>query len=215
VSEPLWQSPELPSLLAEDFAMAANPRWRNQLAPDLSYGRHGGPSRRDSRAAAVAVVLCAGSDGWSVPLTVRHSGLTRHGGQVSFPGGLIDAGESPREAAARELREELGRHPTLQWLGELERLSVFASNAMVTPCVAAIDHWPTWTPQPAEVDQVLRLELRELMTPLDAPYLEIHRGPFSFMAPQVLVEGHSAWGATAVMLGELRGRLLRISDNIA
>jgi 8-oxo-dGTP pyrophosphatase MutT (NUDIX family) len=159
-------------------------------------------------------VLCWDGREWSLPLTVRNALLSRHGGQVSLPGGLLDAGETPREAASRELGEELGQCPPLQWIGELSPLFVYASNAMVTTCVAAIDHWPAWTPQPAEVDRVLKLELRDLLDQPAAPPLGVERGPFRFRAPRLLVEGQSAWGATAVMLGELRGRLLRVSSSI-
>jgi 8-oxo-dGTP pyrophosphatase MutT (NUDIX family) len=211
MSKPIWQSPDLPQRLAADLASPPERRWWGDWAPELSFGRHAGPARGDARPAAVAVVLCWDSGEWSLPLTVRHTGLTRHGGQMSLPGGLIDAGEAACEAAARELEEELGLRPQLTWLGELAQLFVFASNAVVTPCVATIDHWPAWVPQPTEVDSVLRLPLRELIEPLPADPIVIQRGPFSFTAPQLLVEGHSAWGATACMLGELRGRLMRIA----
>lgn len=207
----LWQSPELPARLAVELAKPIDRRWQREFSPGLSYGRHAGPARTDARAAAVAIVLCWDGQTWSLPLTVRNAQLTRHGGQVSLPGGLLDAGETPREAATRELGEELGQRPPLQWLGDLSPLFVFASNVLVTPCVAAVDHWPEWTAQPAEVDRVLRLELRELLDDHATPRLDVDRGPFHFSAPQWRIEGHSAWGATAVMLGELRGRLLRMA----
>ena len=213
MNAPLWQSPALPELLAADLAEASEPPWASAWAPELSYGRHWGPPRRDARSAAVAVVLCWERGEWSLPLTVRHAGLSRHGGQVSFPGGLIDDGETPCDAAAREIEEELGLRPRLDWLGELSPMFVYASNSMVTPCVAAIDHWPTWVPQPAEVDAVLRLRVGALVMEPTAPPLVVQRGPFMFKAPQLLVEGRSAWGATAVMLGELRGRLLRMASH--
>lgn len=210
MNPPLWQTPELPALLQRDLAMQADEHWRHEFSPELSYGRHAGPARHDSRPAAVAIVLCWDGGQWSLPLTVRNAQLTRHGGQVSLPGGLIDAGETPRQAASRELGEELGQWPALQWLGELSPLFVFASNATVKPCVAAIDHWPDWTAQPAEVDRVLKFDVRELLDGPTAPPLGVERGPFRFRAPQLIVEEQSAWGATAVMLGELRRRLLRI-----
>lgn len=212
MNPPLWQSLELPALLADEIATPTDPRWRDEFSPELSYGRHAGQARSNSRAAAVAIVLCWDGRQWSLPLTVRNALLSRHGGQVSLPGGLLDAGETPREAAGRELGEELGQRPPLQWIGELSPLFVFASDAIVTPCVAVIDCWPNWTAQPSEVDRVLKLELRDLITQPAAPPLDVQRGPFRFRAPQLLVEGQSAWGATAVMLGELRGRLLRIAN---
>jgi len=212
MNQPLWAAPDLPAHLAADLALPAEPRWRRHLAPELSYNRHAGPPRDDARLAAVAIVLCWDGAQWALPLTVRNATLSHHGGQVSLPGGLIDAGESPRDAAARELDEELGQRPALQWLGELDPLFVFASNAVVTPCVAAVGGWPAWRPHPAEVDRVLKLELRELLEAGPAPPLVIERGPLRFSAPQLYVEGQSAWGATAVLLTELRGRLRRIAE---
>ncbi len=210
MNAPVWQWRELPALLASELAKPAELQRRHEFAPELSYGRHAGPARRDVRLAAVAVVLCWDGCEWSLPLTVRHAQLTHHGGQISLPGGLIDPGETPFEAASRELEEELGQQPALQWLGELSPLFVFASNTTVTPCVAAIDDLPEWVAQPAEVDRVLKFTLRELLDQPAASPLYVERGPFRFRAPQLIVESQSAWGATSVMLGELRGRLLRI-----
>lgn len=209
---PIWKQPDLPARLAADLQHSpADPHWRREWAPELSYGRHAGPARRDARAAAVALVLCWREVGWSVPLTVRCASLTRHGGQVSLPGGMVEAGETMGEAAARELVEELGVHVALSPIGELAPLFVFASNAVVTPWVTAIDHWPEWIPHPPEVDRVLRLELGDLLEQQPAETILISRGPLMFSAPRMPIENEAAWGATAAILGELRGRLQRIN----
>jgi 8-oxo-dGTP pyrophosphatase MutT (NUDIX family) len=213
MSEPIWRRPDLPDLLAAELTRPAQVEWSRAFAPELVYGRHAGPAREDARAAAVAVVLCWRDGEWTLPLTVRAPELSRHGGQVSFPGGLIDGEETPRDAAERELAEELGVCPALKWLGNLSPQFVYASNAWVVPCVAAGVEIPAWRPNAREVERVLSLPLRDLLQPPTAPPLAITRGPVRFSAPQLLVEGHSAWGATAVMLGELRGRLLRLIEN--
>jgi 8-oxo-dGTP pyrophosphatase MutT (NUDIX family) len=207
----IYTSLDLPKRLAADLLRAPLTEWRHTFAPELSYGRHTGPARSDARIAAVAIVLCWDRHEWSLPLTVRCATLTHHGGQVSLPGGLLEVGETPREAAQRELEEELGVRLELKWLGDLSPLFVFASNALVTPCLAAIDHWPEWQQSESEVECVLKLTLQELLDAKLGPPLEIERGPIRFLAPQLLVEGRSAWGATAVMLAELRGRLQRIT----
>ncbi|RIK85620.1 MAG: CoA pyrophosphatase [Planctomycetota bacterium] len=206
----LWKSPDLPDLLAADLRTAPDPAWRRDMSPQLSYGRHDGPARGDARRAAVAVVLCWDGREWALPLTVRTPGLTRHAGQVSLPGGLIDAQETPQEAALRELDEELGCRPSFRWLGDLKPLWVFTSNTIVTPCVAAAEYWPAWQPNPREVQQVLKLEVASLLDASVRAPLVIQRGQLQFSAPQLIVEGHSTWGATAVMLGELCGRLMRM-----
>lgn len=212
MSRALWEQLALPQLLARELMLPAQPRWSREFAPELSYGRHAGPARSDARAAAVAVVLSWDGVEWSLPLTVRSAELSRHGGQISFPGGLVEAGETPPVAAERELEEELGVRPALEWLGNLTPQFVYASNAWVVPCVAATLEVPSWQRNPREVEQVLRLSLRALLAPPAEPLLQVTRGPLRFAAPQLRVEGHSAWGATAVMLGELRGRLLRLQS---
>jgi 8-oxo-dGTP pyrophosphatase MutT (NUDIX family) len=208
-------APDLSRLLAADMAATpTDPAWRREFAPQLSYGRHDGPARDDARLAAVALVLCWDGREWSLPLTVRHANLSRHGGQVSLPGGLVDLDESVREAARRELVEELGVEPPLEWLGELTPLLVFASNVQVTPCVACTSGWPDWQPQPGEVDCVLRLTMRDLVEQEPPPPIVIERGPLSFAAPRLIVDDRTVWGATAVLLGELRGRLRRIANHV-
>jgi 8-oxo-dGTP pyrophosphatase MutT (NUDIX family) len=210
----MWKSPELPERLAEELAKPPLPQWRRAMAPELSYGRHAGPARADARQAAVAMVLCWDEGAWALPLTLRGAQLTHHAGQVSLPGGGVDPGESPRETAARELEEELCVRPPVNWLGEFSPLFVFASNAVVTPCVGIVDHWPAWGACEAEVQCVVKLSLRELIEADPAPPLAIERGPLRFLAPQFLAEGHSIWGATAVMLAELRGRIVRCQQSV-
>ena len=60
------------------------------------------------RPAAVLLPIVARPGGLSVLLTLRAADLRAHSGQVAFPGGKIDAGETPREAALREAQEEIG-----------------------------------------------------------------------------------------------------------
>ncbi len=81
---------------------------RSRFAPPLSYGRHFGPPAHDARPAAVMVFLYPRDGQWHLPLTVRPDTMLSHAGQISFPGGMVEAGEATRAAALRELEEELG-----------------------------------------------------------------------------------------------------------
>ena len=91
---------------------------------------------------------------------------------------------------------------------------MFASNAYVTPCIAVVSGWPQWVPQPEEVDRVLRMEVQDLVMQETPASMVIERGPLQFAAPRMIVEDHSVWGATAVILGELQGRLRRIGSQL-
>ena len=68
---------------------------RAEYAPELSYGRHFGPPLVNMKQGAVLVLLHPQPADWNVVLTVRASHLSAHTGQISFPGGRIEPGESP------------------------------------------------------------------------------------------------------------------------
>ncbi|TWT92600.1 NUDIX hydrolase [Neorhodopirellula pilleata] len=136
------------------------------MAPELAYGRHRGPARIRSRQAAVAVVLTPDKAGdWIIPLTRRPTALRHHGGQICFPGGRIEAGETPQQAALREFEEELGVRPDIvAYCGQLPSQYVYASDNQVTPVIfVARQQGRTWSPDPSEVDEVLELPLSAIM----------------------------------------------------
>ena len=140
---------------------------------------------------------------WHLPLTVRPEGLTDHAGQVSFPGGLTEPGESSREAALRELEEELGVKDGIEVLGQLADFYVFVSDFWVTPWVGVIDRQPAWVPNPAEVSELLEVPIVELLDPTSIQDFLITRGELSFSAPYFAWRSHKIWGATGMMLSEL------------
>ncbi len=143
------------------------PRW----VPELSYGRHRGPSRPQSRMAAVAVTLyhCP-KQGWVIPLTLRPLNLQHHGGQVCLPGGHVEAGETMFDAAFREFREELGVDAKVKTIcGQLSPQFVYASDNLVHPVVALIENPGPWDPDPVEVAQVITLPLTQLKTMVFEP----------------------------------------------
>ena len=136
------------------------------MTPELAYGRHRGPARLRSRQAAVAVVLIRDPAGeWLIPLTRRPTALRHHGGQICFPGGRIEAGETPQQAALREFEEELGVRPDIvATCGQLPNQYVYASDNEVTPVVfVARPPGQMWSPDPAEVDEVLELPLSAIV----------------------------------------------------
>ena len=137
---------------------------RPKLVPELSYGRHRGPARPQSRIAAVAVTLyCCPAQGWVIPLTLRPQSLQHHAGQVCFPGGRVEAGETMSEAAFREFREELGVEANITThCGLLSPQYVYASDNLVHPVVAIIEHPEPWNPDPVEVAEVITLPLERL-----------------------------------------------------
>lgn len=182
---------------------------RVEYAPELSYGRHAGPARPDAHQGAVLVLLFPTEEprGWNIVLTVRTSHLTTHAGQVSFPGGRNELGESPEEAAIREFAEELGPLESYEIVGRLPEINVYASNFQVTPVVALTPERPRYVPSPDEVADILELPLSRLADRGRRGTHEVVRGWLRFTTPHLEIVGRQVWGATWIMLGELLERL--------
>jgi 8-oxo-dGTP pyrophosphatase MutT (NUDIX family) len=184
---------------------------RARFAPSLSYGRHFGPAAHDARPAAVVALLYLRDRQWHVPLTVRPDTMLSHAGQVSFPGGMVESGETSRAAALRELDEELGVPPgAVQILGSLSPLYVFASNFLVTPWVAIAPAPATFRPCDREVAEVLEVPVRYLLDAANYSTHQFRRGEFEFAAPHLAWAEHRVWGATAIILAELAAILAEV-----
>ena len=158
----------------------------------------------DSRAAAALLLLYPASDGGvAMPLTVRASGLARHAGQISLPGGAVDEGETLAQAALREASEEIGVDPdSVRVLGELTPVHVIVSGFTLHPVVGITDHRPAFQAAPGEVEEILEVSLDDLR---DASRIRVGtrvREGVAVEYPYFDLLGHQVWGATAMVLGE-------------
>ncbi|MFN3523480.1 MAG: CoA pyrophosphatase [Phenylobacterium sp.] len=158
--------------------------------------------------AAVLVGLIEREAGLSVLLTRRSDTLRRHTGQVAFPGGRRDPGESALQTAVREAHEEVGLHPTFVAPLGLSTPYRTGTGYLVTPVVGFIRPGFTLTPNPDEVADIFETPFGFLMDP--ANYQEHEReGPMGerrrFYA--MTHENQYIWGATAGMLRALYDRL--------
>ncbi len=118
----------------------------------------------DLKRAAVLIPVIDRGDEASVLLTQRTEHLSSHSGQVAFPGGKIDAGESEVEAALREADEEVGLK-----LGRIDVLGAFGpyysgSGYHITPVVGVIEGDPDLSINPDEVADTFEVPLRHLMS---------------------------------------------------
>lgn len=156
------------------------------------------------RASAVLVALADGRDGAEVLLTRRSESLTSHRGEISFPGGRVDAGETYIDAALREAHEEVALDPSMvQVRGTLDSISTMVTRSFIVPVVGRLDRHPDLHPAVDEVDRILWVPLAEL-TRADTFREEIW--PFDGqLRPMFFFEldDETIWGATARMLHQL------------
>ena len=157
--------------------------------------------------AAVLVPLYL-SDGELVAvLTERRADLRRHAGEISFPGGRQDHPEEDlRRTALREAEEEIGLSPDdVELIGALPPVGTFVTGYRIFPFVGLIAGGHGWTPQEAEVAQVLELSLAELARGYESRRL-IRKG-VPIRTPTYTVDAHLVWGATARIVQQLLERL--------
>jgi len=169
------------------------------------------PSFPGARESAVMVVLADGPDGAEVLLTRRAMHLTNHRGEISFPGGRVEPGESFEAAALREAHEEVALPPAVvEVVGQLDPLSTVVSRSFIVPVVGVVREHPVLMPHAGEVDRILWVPLAELTAPVT--FREEWWGTPPLDRPMWFFElaDETVWGATARMLHQL----LRVAHGV-
>lgn len=163
---------------------------------------------RDCREAGVLALLYPDPDPHLV-LTVRRDDLPDHPGQISFPGGQREAGETLPETALREAEEEVGLDPALCRVeGELGHLSTVVSKSYIVPVVARVADRPSLVPRSDEADRVFWLPIAELTRP-GTYHAEVWGTlPMNRRLHFFHLDDETIWGATAHMLVDLLTRAL-------
>jgi 8-oxo-dGTP pyrophosphatase MutT (NUDIX family) len=162
------------------------------------------PAFSEARVSAVLVALFEGENGVEVLLTRRSMELRNHRGEISFPGGRLDLGETPIETALREASEEVGLDPTASTIvGELGHLNTIVSQSYIVPIVAVLDERPQLVAQTAEVDRVLWTPLTEFSMPGTYRFERWGAPPGDHALHFFELDDETVWGATAYMLMEL------------
>lgn len=144
-------------------AIAFDAALRARLADNLARLAHARLEPGALKRAAVTVVVTGDGEGEaSLLLTRRAAHLNAHSGQYALPGGRVEEGESPLEAARREAREEIGLELAVEaFLGRLDDYPT-RSGYLITPLVAWLEEGARLVPDPAEVESVYRVPLADL-----------------------------------------------------
>ena len=162
------------------------------------------PSFPDARVSAVLIVVTDGPEGAEVLLTRRSMQMRNHRGEISFPGGRLDPGETPVETALREAHEEVGLDPAMPTVvGELAHLNTIVSRSYIVPIVSVLDERPEVAPLTGEVDRVFWTPVSDLTRPGTYRMERWGQPPMDRPLHFFELDDETVWGATAHMLVDL------------
>ena len=153
---------------------------------------------------AVLVGLFDSSVGPQVLLTRRSESLSSHRGQVAFPGGRLEPGETSLQAALRETHEEIGIDVTSATvLGELAAHRTISSSSHIVPHVVDLGAPPNVFQLSDEVERAFTVPLVDLVRPDTFAQEHWVFADREVVVPMFYLDDETIWGATARMLQEL------------
>lgn len=171
-------------------------RLRTILAERPAIEIHAPTQRR----ACVLIPLIRNGDHWSILFTRRAENLAAHSGQISFPGGSVEANESLEDAAIREAEEEVGIPPhAVELIGRLDD-TITHSGFLVAPFVGVIHEPVEYVMQESEVVEIFEVPVEALLDPRNP---EVRYVPFRdrrFPAYFYHHGRYEIWGLTGRML---------------
>lgn len=185
-------------------AEAHRDAWPETLPARRLVATDGEPLRE--AAILIALFFEAPTGRWLFPLIRRTPHMRHHARQIGFPGGARGHGESPEQCALRESNEEIGLDPQqVQILGRLSRVEIPVSGFAVDPVVAWLPEPPDrWRPQVGEVDALLLADLDALVARGPSARYVRDRDGERLDVPAFEVGGAKVWGASALIIAELR-----------
>jgi len=178
----------------------------NRIARDLARQVSKSP-----KPSAVLILVYPKEEEPHFVLTQRHAYKGVHSKQVSFPGGKQEQSDRTLiETALREANEEIGVIPNeVEVLGQLTDIYIPPSGFLVTPVVGIIERKPIFKIDPYEVDYIIESPVKRLY---DADVIKEEKIPIGLSkievkTPYFDIQNHVVWGATAMILSELKAML--------
>jgi len=145
-------------------------------------------------------------------LTLRASYKGTHSAQISFPGGRFETGDyNLKNTALRETFEEVGVDKgKVGIIKQFSNVYIPPSNFLATPFMGYLDHMPSFTVN-HEVALTMNVLVSDLLSDLNLSTTNLSTSySKNIEVPCFLLNDYVVWGATAMMLGEIRDLLLKL-----
>ena len=163
--------------------------------------------RRDAilEHAAILVLVCGARDCLELLLTLRSNSVSRHRGEVAFPGGMWQEGDADLLVTAlREANEEIGIHVnSIELIATLPSASPMRNHLTVIPFVAYMANEQNLIAQPSEISEIFRVPFTYLMDQRNYLYFEKSFEGQNYRLPYLKYNDYEIWGFTLMVLVDL------------
>lgn len=189
-------------MFGEKAHMEMSPNFRTKELRELDVVK-----KNPRKAAVLALFYPNKSDETYIVLILRNTYKGIHSAQMGFPGGKVELTDKDlEETAIRETYEEVGVRPeNINILKKLTKIYIPPSNFWVYPFIGTANHTPNFVRQETEVEKIVEVSLEDF---LNESNLVEKRLSTSYAkevdVPAFLLNGHVVWGATAMMLNEVK-----------
>lgn len=165
---------------------------------------------KKARNSAVMALFYPNNEGETcIILILRKTYKGVHSAQVGFPGGKLEKNETNKQAALRETEEEIGvKQNTITVLRALTQMYIPPSNFNVKPFIGYVEKTPNFIKQETEVEALLEVKLKDFLNKnaLTTKTVSMANG-LKMSVPAYGLKNHLVWGATAMMLSEVKDLL--------
>ncbi len=162
---------------------------------------------------AVLVLIYEAQNQFNTVLIQRPTYDGIHSAQIAFPGGKFENEDVDlKQTALRETKEEIGINPsTIEILGNLSDVYISPSNYLVSPFIGISTQTPNFIADKHEVEKIITTNLLQLNNPKFKGIKTIkHSSGYTIKSPYYDIEGHTVWGATAMMISELNAVIEKV-----
>jgi len=165
--------------------------------------------KKARKSAVLALFYPDAANETKLVLILRRAYNGVHSAQISFPGGKLETNESAKEAALRETFEEVGVHPkNIEVVKELTQVYIPPSNFYVQPFIGISKGTPNFVKEEKEVEQLLEVKLKDFLDDANVVTKIVSTSyDVEVEVPAYYLNDHFVWGATAMMLSEVKDLL--------
>ena len=165
---------------------------------------------KNARQSAVMALFYPNSENEThLILILRKTYKGVHSAQIGFPGGKLEANETKEQAAVRETEEEIGvNQQIIKVLKSLTQVYIPPSNFYVQPFIGFVNNTPVFKKQESEVEDLLEVKLTDFLSSKSLTTKSVTMGNgLKINVPAYNLNNHLVWGATAMMLSEVKDLL--------